>query len=60
MVKVDDARMNGTGYSIFAGSVSFAWNVTHPPPRTTYDIAGTRNEQVVASTFNTWEAPSCP
>lgn len=61
LVKIEDARMRGTGYSIYqAAPVTYTWNSSKPEPGVTFDIIGSQNGTPVANSFFKWSRlPSC-
>jgi hypothetical protein len=59
MVRVDDTRLQGTGYSIYAASASWISNDSLPPVGVTYDIVGTKGGEEVANKFFKMNIASC-
>ena len=60
LVKTDDPRLKGTGYSIFAATAAYPADSSRNQPGVTYDLIGSKDGKRVAHTFNKWLVPSCP
>ena len=59
LVKVDDPRVSGTGYSIYAATAAYLGDNARNPPAVTYDLIGSKDGKPVTHTFNKWELPFC-
>jgi len=60
LMKIEDARMKGTGYSIYTATASFLSNVSLlSQPKVTYDLVGSKDGKPVANDYFLWPPNNC-